>query len=332
MHTHYPWQTQQWQFLTRRHQAGTFPHALLLHGPDGLGQKDFALALAELMLCHSSDSLSACGKCSFCLLLQANTHPDLIKVELEENKTAIRIDQIREMIEKTYQTPQQGKAQVIIIDHAQSMNIAAANALLKSLEEPSGKVFFLLLCYSLHTVPATVRSRCQVINFNTHDKATIKNWLINHISKNSDVDQLLNLSNYRPLLALKLLKDDLLIENDVLIKNIYELCCGKKSPLNFAAECSKKNHNDILTILLKIIHDVLKIKLNADTNKTIWLFSLDQLEKLAKKMLTPHLIQLQTKILYFQTCLTKQINLNTQLLFEDLFISWISPNELSYVS
>lgn len=321
MHNFYPWQTKQWQQLLLRFHNNAFPHALLLNGNNGLGQFDFALALAELLLCQNALDV-ACGNCSACVLLKANTHPDLIKVQIEEGKNIIRIDQIREAIEKSFQTPQQGKRQVIVIDHAQSMNTAAANALLKSLEEPSGNVVFILLSYSLYTLPATIRSRCQMVNFTVGEKSIIRNWLATRINNSTELDVVLHAADYIPFDALNIYEKNILEQNNKLIKSISDLRSNSQSLLALANSYSKENLLDTLNSLLRLSQDLIKFKLLDNNSLLKVIFPINMLSQLAKNIELLQIITIQEKILQLLGYIQKQINLNPQLLLEDLFIMW----------
>lgn len=164
----YPWQQAQWQSVLQQLQADRLPHALLLAGPSGLGKRSFANALAAHALCVKH---TACGQCRSCLLLNASNHPDLLELQPEAEGKAIKIEQVRELVTELGQTAQQGSYQVVVIEPAEAMNKAGANALLKTLEEPPGPVIFLLISHQPATIPATIRSRCQRLNFMVPDRA-----------------------------------------------------------------------------------------------------------------------------------------------------------------
>jgi DNA polymerase III subunit delta' len=133
-----PWLHARFGELTRLMDAGRLPHALLISGPRGVGKRSLADALIARVLCAAPGE-AACGRCHGCRMLAAGYHPDLLRVEPEEGKRQIRIDPIREVNAFVAQTAQQGGYRVILIAPAEAMNVAAANALLKSLEEPGGE-------------------------------------------------------------------------------------------------------------------------------------------------------------------------------------------------
>ncbi len=118
---------------------------------------DVAQTFAQALLCTKPNEGSACGLCKSCLLISAQTHPDYLVL------TTTGIDVIRSVIDFCEQTPQCGDKKIIIIPNTHQMNISASNALLKTLEEPPGNSYFLLLTDVPAALPATLRSRCQLI-------------------------------------------------------------------------------------------------------------------------------------------------------------------------
>src|SRR5690349_8252481 len=124
----------QWDLLMRAFQHHRLPHAVLLIGKSGIGKKYFAEQFAQHVLCNKH---TACGECKSCRLIQADTHPDLIRIGPEESGQMIKIDQIRALIDIANTTSLLGGYRIILIHPASAMNHASANALLKTLEEPT---------------------------------------------------------------------------------------------------------------------------------------------------------------------------------------------------
>ncbi len=152
-------------------QQKNLPHALLLVG-DSDETLNFAQDFAQGLLCKNPNAGRACGDCHSCQLLTAQTHPDYFVLSATGKSETLGIDLIRSLTEFCEQTPQCGNKKVIIIPQAQHMNISASNALLKTLEEPPGNSYFLLTSNMPVALPATVRSRCQRIQFSLHDKSS----------------------------------------------------------------------------------------------------------------------------------------------------------------
>ncbi len=163
-----PWQiySTQWQLLWQCHKNNRLPHALLFVGQSGIGKKLFAHALASSILCSKpNEHGKPCDECHACHLVRAQSHPDIMIIEPEQPGQAIKIDQIREVVHFVNETAMQGGYRVIIINPATAMNINAANALLKTLEEPTAKTVLILLSDQSLRLPATILSRCQKIIF-----------------------------------------------------------------------------------------------------------------------------------------------------------------------
>src|SRR3990167_298167 len=153
----YPWQEALWQQLAGRTQHA---HAYLLHGPAGIGKRALAERLMARLLCQRPAGLDACGQCKSCHLLAAGTHPDNYILQPEEADKAIKVDQVRELVNFVVQTAQLAGRKVVLVEPADAMNLNAANALLKSLEEPSGDTVLLLISHQPSRLLPTVRSRC----------------------------------------------------------------------------------------------------------------------------------------------------------------------------
>ena len=157
-----PWQSAAFDNALSAHAEGRLGHALLLTGPELLGKRDVALALARRLLCATpAPDGFACGRCRPCQLFAAQTHGDYRLVSFEPNdkgdklRTEITVEQIRRLGQWFALTPQLGGAQVALIAPADAMNTAAANALLKTLEEPASNRFLLLVSDRPGRLPAT---------------------------------------------------------------------------------------------------------------------------------------------------------------------------------
>ena len=174
----YPWQINQWRQLKRLRSSHKLPHALLLTGQQGLGLDAFADMLAQSLLCEQvDDEGGACGDCASCRAFKSETHPDYQAVTVEEDKSQISIDQIRQLQTFIQLSQSGGGNKVAIISPADAMNINAANSLLKSLEEPPGNAVFILVSHQPDRLPATIRSRCQQIGFPRPAPDVAEEWL-----------------------------------------------------------------------------------------------------------------------------------------------------------
>lgn len=155
------WERMQPIFLKNR-----IPQALLFVVPGCVDMSPFINRfIAKLNCSHVHEELRPCKNCRMCHLLMQNTHPDIHRVVLENLQGSIKIEQIRVLHHEIYQTPQLGQRRFIVIDSADKLNLYAANALLKMLEEPPEATTFILVAEQLGQLPATIVSRCQKYAF-----------------------------------------------------------------------------------------------------------------------------------------------------------------------
>jgi len=151
-------------------------HAYLFFGPEGIGKKKVALSFAASLLCPTpARAGEGCGACSSCKRVLKGTHPDIITISAIG--TSIRIQEIRDAITAIKVRPLEGSNRVVIIDEAERMSEPAANAVLKTLEEPPRGNFFLLITARPYKLPTTIVSRCQPLMFSPLSKAQIMGFL-----------------------------------------------------------------------------------------------------------------------------------------------------------
>ena len=186
-------------------------HAYLFSGLNAVGKKTVALEFALALNCEKAqEKLDSCGECSSCLKIKHNNHPDIFFVEAEGQ--FIRINAIREIQEQMTFKPMEGKSRVFILNDADKMNDTAANALLKSLEEPSPGNILILVTDRPYTMPATIISRCNHMRFNPLKIDTVAQFLIARADMEKQKALLLaGLSGGSIGQALELNKDDLIV-------------------------------------------------------------------------------------------------------------------------
>ncbi len=225
----YPWHASLWSSLTA--DLARLPHALLLQGPVGVGKRDFALRLAAALLCAQPDAeTAACGHCHGCRLLAAGTHPDLTMVVPEEDRRGIVIDQIRGLGAFLALRPHTAARKVAILSPADSMNLNAANSLLKILEEPPLGSVLLLVASQPARLPATIRSRCQRLMFTAPGRALALDWLKGREGGEVAL-QLIDETGGAPLQALALAGDDFLAKRETLVRDLDRLLAGAEDPV-----------------------------------------------------------------------------------------------------
>ncbi len=152
------------------------PHALMLVGREGDGLSLLGDYLRRGLLCKAV-GIQPCGQCKSCLLVRAGAHPDSRVLEPEGKSLTIKVDQIRGIADFMHETPQQGGNKVIRLTHSEKMNTAAANAVLKMLEEPTLNTYLILESTSLSRMLPTVRSRCRLHKLEQPGPAEARQWL-----------------------------------------------------------------------------------------------------------------------------------------------------------
>lgn len=154
----YPWLIPDWHALSQTAQSGRLGHAWLLLGDPGLGKEQLVERLARLHLCQQPDRGEPCGQCHSCQLFDKGNHPDLGTIT-RDSKT-IGVEAIREICTRLQGSAQLGRGKVVIIPDAERMTESAANALLKTLEEPAGDSLLLLIASQVSRLLPTILSRC----------------------------------------------------------------------------------------------------------------------------------------------------------------------------
>lgn len=205
-----PWLATDWRLLRQRFNGQQAPpHALMLTGTPGSGRTATANHIATWLLCQQAQEDAACGTCASCRMYQAGSHPDLLQVKLEEDANTIKVDQIRALIHALNLTAGFNGWRVAIIQAASSMTDSAANALLKTLEEPGDKTLLLLLADTRMSLPATIHSRCQQCLLQAPAREVALAWLQQHFSDDEQVlAQALDMAYGAPLQAWSLLRQD----------------------------------------------------------------------------------------------------------------------------
>lgn len=178
-----PWLADSWRVLAGALAARRLHHGLLLAAPAGYGKRALVEAFSAAALCtqRAADG-HACGACRGCRLLAAGSHPDLVRVTFElrddgKPRSEITVDQIRVLSQRLALASQFGGLQIARIDPADRLNAAAANALLKTLEEPTSATVIVLVADDASRLPATIRSRCQRIEIRPPSSEEASAWL-----------------------------------------------------------------------------------------------------------------------------------------------------------
>ncbi|TAM09555.1 MAG: DNA polymerase III subunit [Nevskiaceae bacterium] len=184
-----PWHAGLWQQIEGTARSGRLGHALLLCGNAGVGKRVFAERLARALLCRTAPgagrpSFDACGGCSACHYFEAGTHPGYRRLALDttDAKSSIPVDAVRDGCTFLSMTSTNGSAKVLVIDRADDLNGSGLNAVLKTLEEPPANTHLILTSETPAQLPATIRSRCQIVRIAAPTSIAVATYLASRFS------------------------------------------------------------------------------------------------------------------------------------------------------
>ncbi len=319
----YPWQDSLWQQMAGRAQHA---HAYLLHGPAGIGKRALAERLMASLLCKQPEGLEACGHCKSCSLLAAGSHPDNYILEPEEADKAIKVDQVRDLVSFVVQTAQLGGRKVVLVEPVESMNINAANALLKSLEEPSGNTILLLVSHQSSRLLPTIRSRCVQQSCPLPSETLSLQWLAKALPDCSAEEraELLTLAAGSPLAAVKLQAQGVREQRATVVEGVKKLLKHQSSATQLA-----ESWNAIpLLLLFDWFCDWSSLILRYQLTQDEAGLGLEDMRKvlqyLAQKTPQNNVLNIQDWILAQRQKVLSKANLNRVLLLEALLVQWAS--------
>ena len=319
----YPWQDDTWKALIKAVSHDRLAHAILMKGQKGLGKNTFAKQLAQSLFCSSTDSEGfACGQCEDCLLFLSGNHPDFILLTPEEKSKSIKIAQVRGIVNFAHQTPQRNKSKVIIVTPAEVMNSAAANALLKTLEEPAKNTYIFLISESSARLLPTIRSRCYQLNFDVPDQSIAMQWLE---GKGGQVklEIALGLARGAPLEALAIVEEGSLESRGQCFNVWYNWQQRKNNMADIIKTWSEASMLFVIDQYISWMLDVIKIKQSISTGLINQDFA-TQLNQIATKVNLNKIYDYYAELLKFRLWLQlPQVNLNEKMQLESLLIDWI---------
>jgi len=264
--------------LQRAMTGSRLAHAYLFAGPEGVGKRLMALAVARVLFCSAG---TGCGECAACRKLAHRNHPDLHVLEPDGN--SIKIEQIRALQRDLSLRPLEGSRKVCLIEAAELMTTAAANALLKTLEEPRGDILLILLSSQPQRLLETIRSRCQLLQFPRQPLELIRANLQTQLGISDDEAHILAaLSEGSFKKAFGKDRQLYLEERCTLLKTLTALSAGSILPiLEFAEQLAgdKATLPDILEIFQAFYRDVLLTLHGRDTQELV---NLDLSEKVRR--------------------------------------------------
>ncbi len=312
----YEWQSALWDEFCARAENNSLPHAFLLVGQEGIGVEDLSVAMGQYLLCLSPLNRIACGRCRACRLLDAETHPDLIRVYPEGAGKQIKVDQVRDIAKFVDQTAQQGGYKIIVIQPAEAMNINAANALLKNLEEPPGRTIFFLVTHALNRVLPTIRSRCSKLTVSPPSHETATAWLAS--VGIDDAEAVLFEAHGAPLLAKSWHDGGVFDERLSIVADLAAVAGARLEPMAFAKKWSSHAPRDVLTPMLVSVEALLSRHLAARALPSHY----DGLARTLGHCPPALLFRLRDRLCERKAQLVASPNLNAALFIEELALDW----------
>ena len=266
-----PWQEQVWQTLTQR-----FPnmgHGLLFYGKPGCGKESFTQQFIAWLLCLDKQPARACGQCSSCAWLSSDTHPNYVHISTDEDNkkqnAKIKIEKIRDLQPFVQQTGEGWR--VVLIEPAEALNIASANALLKTLEEPGDRIILILMADHYLKLPATIRSRLQHFALDRVEEQDAYDYLHTQMLPDlqPQIPLLLRLSNGMPLYALELAQSEWFQQRAAFLMDWNKLVTQKSMPMQYSNKWTKLlNFQELIHMFEYLLADVVAMKLDQPVKNT----------------------------------------------------------------
>lgn len=296
-------------------------HAYLFHGEEAIGKRLTAIRLAQALNCEQppeADGLDSCGTCRSCRQIEARIHPDFFVIEPDQEQATrqIKIEQVREIEHQIMYRPLVGERKICLIDDADRMTIGAANALLKTLEEPPAHSLFLVISSRPAALPATIRSRCQALRFTTPARTQVEAALIlTREIPPADARFLAIVSEGRLGEALTADVKDTRARRQQLVDLVRPQALQSIGAILSSAEAiAKGNHaQDMLTWLARWIRDLVLIQVGGDRDQILYLDDVATLEAYAKQADTDSLLALLREIELTEQRATRHLNLHMAL-------------------
>ena len=323
-----PWNQELLEHLVTLESEQKLGHAFLVQGQKGVGKESLARDFSAYLLCQNPQKNMACGECQSCHLLLAGTHPDFKFMTAEEGATQIKIEQIRSSKDFLSNTALMGSYKVLLIRSAEKMNINAANALLKNLEEPAAGTLLFLLSHQPGALLPTIRSRCQKIKISCPDESLALSWLGQQLDEK--IAKLnLDLAYGAPLLALDYANKDKLEESREIQKRLLELMTSQIATSDAARLMGSYPIESVLENFMLNVQLILRLIHSQDKRSARGLGT-EELLAIVNELSAEQLKPLHTfynTLIQARRILQSTANPNAQLLLESLCYQWLQVKE-----
>lgn len=298
------------KLLQRSLETSRLAHAYLLEGPDGVGRRSTALALIRTIYCKTPVNNDACESCISCRKVSSGIHPDIHFLEPLPDKRDISIDQVRELHQQLVIWPLEGQRRICLIEPTERLSEQAANALLKTLEEPPGNALFLLLTNQADLLLPTIRSRCQHLRFGLLSEAVILELLQQQGYPTEQAHQMASLAEGSISKALSLQEKPVSEQRTKMLAILSQADSSQIATIFDSAETFASNREDAveqLGHLISVLRDMLLI-LSSQNHNLVNRYAEQQLVSEAKRFLKQSMMELLELALKIRQAVQRSAN------------------------
>ena len=316
-----PWFNESFAQLASNHKQNRLGHAWLFSGHQGIGKKALAQHFAKYLFCTNPGTTGPCGTCDDCYLFSIGNHPDFSLIEPE--KKLITVDQIRENILFAQNTSRRGGMKILLFVPAEAMNLNAANALLKLLEEPPKQTLLLLVSHQPGLLLATLKSRCLHLRCPLPPPVLAKSWM----EQQEFIGQpeiALRLAGGAPLRAMSLSDPGAITARMTLLESLQAILDKTVTPVSAAKKCEKMGIAVCIEYLMLGMADLLAA---CQSGRNLADPAWQPLAKQLKVHELPAILSLRLHETYNILVEARKValasnNANPQLMLESLFVHW----------
>lgn len=318
-----PWLQAPWEGLVARARAGRLPTGLLVIGATGVGKAALTDRLLQALLCQRTAGTEApCGECNACRSLAGGVHPEVLLLEPEEAGKDIVVDAVREANEFLALSGS-GDLRALVIRPADALNINAANALLKTLEEPPAGAVLILEASRPARLPATIRSRCQMVDIPNPPADALQAWLSAFAADAATVEEATAASLGRPLAAREILTDAEHLEAWQRDREILSGLLDAQAVLPAATAMQRSLPENLLPRLQALLVAAQRLALTGETDAFGRQFPAERMARFVRRHGPRGLAHLTMRAVEWQRQASSP--LNPQLRMEDIALAFIGP-------